>query len=62
MLKDHEKKCHSKEVVVKKMAAAKAKDKSSSTVRNRLKERFRVRQDFKRSLLRRMLILIPSRL
>jgi hypothetical protein len=62
MLRNHEKKCHSKEIVAKKMAAAEAKDKSSLTVRNRLKERLRVRQGLKRSLLRHVLILIPSRL
>jgi hypothetical protein len=43
VLRDHEKKCHSNEIVAKRMAAADAKDKSSLTIWNRLKEKFRVR-------------------
>lgn len=46
-LSDYEKKCFSKETVSKRMAAAEAKDKSSSTVLNKLKEKLRVREGFK---------------
>jgi hypothetical protein len=46
-LSDYEKKCYSKETVSKRMAAAEAKDKSSSTVLNKLKKKLRVREGFK---------------
>jgi hypothetical protein len=42
-LSDYEKQCHSKETVSKKMAEAKAKDRSSLTSLNALKEKMRMK-------------------
>jgi hypothetical protein len=60
-LSAYEKKYHFRETVTQMMAEAEAKDKLSSTILNRLKETFRVREDLAPRLLRRMLILTLSR-
>jgi len=60
-LSEYERRQHSRETVHKVMAEAKARDKSSVTVLDRLKEKFRVREELA-PLLRRILIPIPSQL
>jgi hypothetical protein len=56
----YEKSFHSKEIVAEKMEKAEAYDKSSSTILNRLKENFRVRE-YLAPFFRRPLIPIFSR-
>jgi hypothetical protein len=46
-LTDYEKKCYSKATVAERMAEAETKDKSSSTILNKLRQKLRVREGFK---------------
>ena len=59
-LSDYEKRYHSNETVVKRMAAAETKDKSSLTILNKIKEKMRVRGFIKRPSLRHILILTDT--
>jgi hypothetical protein len=45
-LTDYEKKCYSRATVAERMAEAEAKDKSSSTILNKLRHKLRVREEF----------------
>ncbi len=59
-LSAYERKHYSMDTVTRTMEDAKTEDKSSSKILNRLKEKFQVREGLA-CLLRRILILIPSR-
>lgn len=57
----YEKEYHFKPIIAQIIAEAEAKDRSSSTTLNKMKEKLRVREEFQATFAH-ILILIPSRL